>query len=590
MSDTVLHSEIAKLKSLLHISQSLNSNLQIDHLLPLIMISARDLLEAEASSLFLLDEKNDHLYCEVAIGDKGKMIKQYLRLEKGEGIAGWVAETGESLLIKDAYEDHRFDSSWDKISGFITKSIICIPLYLKEKLIGTLEVMNKKNGGHFEQHDMEYIEFLGNMAAVAIDNARLHEGLQVKIKELSMLTAIEKKVANGWSFERLAPWALKTIIESLSAAGGSILMFDQAGQKLQIIYTWGMIAEQVKETAVLPEAGVVGISYREKRAVRIKSIHADTRLVGQPIQAHESSSMICAPIIMGEKIFGFFVVNDRTDGFVFSREDVSSTANVTERLAVVYNTENAFDELKKTTDDQNSALQLMKKILPQGAPVISGIKIHSRYVPFSNIGGDFYRFIDAGENKIGILVIDVSGHGLSAALISVMANTIISSFPQTVLEKPGQFFTRMNRNLLGRLGGNFITATYVVINHVDRTIMYANAGHPSAMLYRNKEKQFKHLTASGPLLGVWEEPEFSVYQAEYHPGDRLLLFTDGLLEHYTGDQVTILDEKEFAGIIYDKIGDNPEKLPETIIHTIMKYSGNTEFDDDVTLLLVEMID
>lgn len=581
--------EIARLKSLLHISQSLNSNLQIDHLLPLIMISARDLLEAEASSLFLLDEKNDHLYCEVAIGEKGKMIKQYLRLEKGEGIAGWVAQEGESLLIKDAYDDHRFDSSWDKISGFRTKSIICVPLYLKENLVGTLEVMNKKNGGYFEPSDMELIEYLGNMAAVALDNARLHDGLQVKIKELHVLTTIEKKIATGWSFDRLAYWTLKKSIENLSASGGSVMMFNQTTQALEIKYTWGIITNQVQDKEVMHEKGIVGISYREKRSVRIKSIHADTRLVGEPIQAHESSSMICAPIQMAEKIFGFIVVNDRNDGFVFSRDDVSSLANVAERLAIVYNTENTFDELKKTTDDQNSALQLMKKILPQGTPNISELKIYSKYIPFSNIGGDFYRFIDIGEDKVGILVIDVSGHGLSAALVSVMANTIISSFPQSTLEKPGHFFSKINRNLMGRLGGNFITATYVVINYTDHTITYANAGHPAPVLFKKEAKEIEYLKTSGPLLGIWDQPEFTVRQTSYRAGDRLLLFTDGLLEHYNSQKVTILDEMEFTELIQNVIYDNVKTLPDAIIKTIKDHSEIVEFDDDVTLLLVEMV-
>jgi GAF domain-containing protein len=131
-------SYIRKLMSLTHVSGILNSQLDIYQLMSLIMLYAKDLLEAEASSLFLLEKEENYLFCEVALGEKGESIQHYARLEIGNGIAGWVAKYGRTVVLDDAYEDERFDKNWDRISGFVTKAVICVPLFLKDQLIGTL--------------------------------------------------------------------------------------------------------------------------------------------------------------------------------------------------------------------------------------------------------------------------------------------------------------------------------------------------------------------------------------------------------------------------------------------------------------------
>jgi GAF domain-containing protein len=121
------------------------------------MLYAKDLLEAEASSLFLLEKEDNFLYCEVAIGEKGESIQQYARLEIGSGIAGWVAKERKSVILEDAYTDDRFDKAWDTKSGFRTKSIICVPLFVKDQMIGTLEVMNKVGNRTFNKFDLDLL-------------------------------------------------------------------------------------------------------------------------------------------------------------------------------------------------------------------------------------------------------------------------------------------------------------------------------------------------------------------------------------------------------------------------------------------------
>lgn len=176
MPQTVL--EFQKLKSILNVSTIFTANLDLYQLLPLIMLYSKDLLEAEASSLFLINETREFLYCEVALGEKGEIIQKYGRLNLGEGIAGWVAKEKKTIILEDAYSDSRFNSSWDQKTGYRTRSLICVPLFVENKVIGTLEILNKTQNRSFDSSDLNYLTSLSEVAAIAIQNAKIHENLK----------------------------------------------------------------------------------------------------------------------------------------------------------------------------------------------------------------------------------------------------------------------------------------------------------------------------------------------------------------------------------------------------------------------------
>lgn len=154
------------------ISHSISENKPLDVLLKEIMESCKVLMKAEASSLMIYDEKENNLVFRVATGEKGEIVKQ-ISIEMGEGIAGWVAENRESLLIEDCYKDPRFNPDFDKKSNFITKSMLCVPLIHREKLVGVIQVINKKNDKPFTERDLNIFNLLASQCAISIENAKL---------------------------------------------------------------------------------------------------------------------------------------------------------------------------------------------------------------------------------------------------------------------------------------------------------------------------------------------------------------------------------------------------------------------------------
>ena len=167
--------EVAALKRIIEITGLLNSTLNVDELLELIMSSASELLNAETSSLLLLDQESGDLVIHVATGKPGEQVERR-HVPAGQGIAGAVLESGEAANVSDPKNDSRFYATMDEATGFETKNILALPLKVRDETIGVVEVINKRDGD-FTEDDEALAGALSNQAAIAIDNARLYAKL-----------------------------------------------------------------------------------------------------------------------------------------------------------------------------------------------------------------------------------------------------------------------------------------------------------------------------------------------------------------------------------------------------------------------------
>ncbi|MCK6624219.1 MAG: GAF domain-containing sensor histidine kinase [Anaerolineae bacterium] len=165
----------AEMALLNDVARTLSSTLQLDEVLTRIMEQVEGLLNVEAGSLLLTDPATGELVFQIALGDKADEIKPF-RIPKGEGIAGEVALTGTPLMIANADQDKRHFKKLDQTTNFLTRNILCVPLVLYDQIIGVLEVINKREG-NFTQTDLELLSSIASYAAIAIQNARLHENV-----------------------------------------------------------------------------------------------------------------------------------------------------------------------------------------------------------------------------------------------------------------------------------------------------------------------------------------------------------------------------------------------------------------------------
>jgi GAF domain-containing protein len=172
-------------RALVEASVRLNSLLSLPELLAATMKTASDLMNAETSSILVLDEAGKELTFAVATGKAGENVTE-MRVPADQGIAGWVLKNGKAAVVNDVKKDRRFYAQIDRGSGFRTKSLLAVPLRIRDRAIGVVEVINKKGGAGFTARDEETAGALAAQAAVAIENARLYQKLADAVVESRM--------------------------------------------------------------------------------------------------------------------------------------------------------------------------------------------------------------------------------------------------------------------------------------------------------------------------------------------------------------------------------------------------------------------
>ena len=158
-----------------HISKALTSTLELNKVLDIIMENVQKLVRSEAWSLLLYDEERNDLYVAVTKGKQPEGL-QGMRVKLEEGVAGWVAQKGRPLIVGDVLNDKRFsDYVNNNVKGFIPRSVLCVPITSKKKIIGVLEVLNKRGGRSFTNNDAELLLKLVDQAAIAIERSNLYQ-------------------------------------------------------------------------------------------------------------------------------------------------------------------------------------------------------------------------------------------------------------------------------------------------------------------------------------------------------------------------------------------------------------------------------
>jgi diguanylate cyclase (GGDEF)-like protein len=172
-----LKSQIERLSLFHEVGKTLASTLDLQKILQTIMEKISDFLRPDTWSLLMLDEQTQELYFEIAIGAGANSLKD-IRLKVGEGIAGWVAEHGEPVLVEDVKNDPRFSKKFDELTQIDTTSVVCVPIKSRDKVLGVIELVNYLGKGSFRQEDIPILKNLADYAAIALENARYVQRIQ----------------------------------------------------------------------------------------------------------------------------------------------------------------------------------------------------------------------------------------------------------------------------------------------------------------------------------------------------------------------------------------------------------------------------
>lgn len=236
-----------------------------------------------------------------------------------------------------------------------------------------------------------------------------------------------------------------------------------------------------------------------------------------------------------------------------------------------------------------TARQIQRSILPRELPTLRGLDVDARYVPMTAVGGDFYDFLLVDDRRIGILVADVSGHGVPAALIASMVKVAIAA-QQEHADQPARVLAQMNQILCGKLERQFVTAAYAYLDLDAGRLVTAGAGHPPALLWNDRERRVMDVASTGIMLGQFPDAGYETTSHDIGPGDCLLLYTDGVIET-TDDAGDFFDPDRLRAFLEAR-HDAGAELGANLLDHLASWSGRDlytgGFEDDLTVVTVSV--
>ncbi|MDB4965596.1 MAG: sensor signal transduction histidine kinase [Myxococcales bacterium] len=263
-----LRMERKKVAAVRELGKVLGATLDLDRLLVVLLEKVTDLLDAERATIYLVTDEGTHLESKIAQGGAINTI----RLKTGEGIAGWVAQSAATVNIPDAYADPRFNQSFDKSSGFRTRSILCMPMPdHKGRTIGVVQVLNKRLGP-FSGDDEALLATVAAHAGIAIENSKLYlsvlgkntallstqDQLRQRIAELDLLFEIEREASAAIDLDELLSTLLARAIQLVGVEAGSILLRERNSGELFFRTAQGQSADSLKRVKLPAGEGIVG--------------------------------------------------------------------------------------------------------------------------------------------------------------------------------------------------------------------------------------------------------------------------------------------------------------------------------------------
>ena len=241
--------------------------------------------------------------------------------------------------------------------------------------------------------------------------------------------------------------------------------------------------------------------------------------------------------------------------------------------------------LSSIEHELETARSIQASILPDAPPRLPGLDVAVRYVPAASVAGDFYDFLPVNGRGLTVVVADVSGHGVPAALIASMIKVAVAAGSADA-ESPARLLTGMARIFEGQLKSQFITAACVAADPAAGRLLYAGAGHPPPLLWRARDQTIRELQGGGPILGRFRRALYSETAEPLEPGDRVVLFTDGIPEARDRSGEPFGDarlQEHLAG----HAGLGADALAGSILERISAWTGRSGgFEDDLTLIVL----
>jgi sigma-B regulation protein RsbU (phosphoserine phosphatase) len=532
-------------------------------------------------SLWVLDPRTDVLFpwtlCNTPV------MGRRPRLNVGQGVAG-VASAEELPAFYPALAESQYvQEEWGGRPRTLIQGVLTLPLRRAGEPLGVI-VLTKLDPAHPPEEDVSFLRELSIQLAIAIGNARIYaEATREKVQN-HLLLELGTKISVSLDTNQLLEQILDLVFQVVRYDAAGIYLVDRKTQWINQQAIRGYDPNREEAVRLKVGRGLIGWVAKTGRPVIVPDVLRDERYV--KARAETRSEMV-APLRAGSEVIGAFnLESDEPDAY--EPEDLELLMTFASQAAVAIERTRLHAEVLETRrleEELSIGQRIQRTFLPERDPKIPNFDIAGAYYSSGLVGGDYYDYVRITDGHLGIVVADVSGKGIPAALImaafraSLIAEVRNNYAIRTV-------FAKVNRLLWESIEiERFVTAIYGVLDIQARRFTYVNAGHNVGLLYRAATDTFDTLDSTGPLLGTLENATFKERQVEIRPGDILTLYTDGITESMNAAR-ELFGEDRLKDVIRSRKGGTAAEIVRGIRETVGAFAGG-EPDDDLTLVLLK---
>ncbi|MEJ7709632.1 MAG: GAF domain-containing SpoIIE family protein phosphatase [Pyrinomonadaceae bacterium] len=413
---------------------------------------------------------------------------------------------------------------------------------------------------------------------------RLIKG-EEKGSKLRLMQEINRKIATSLDLDQLLNFIVDSVHEVIPYDAAAIYLFDEETQNARHVVGRGYSESEQKDFPLKSLCGIVGwviVSGESVVSPEVSSHHSYMNC------REKTRSQLAVPIISEGKITGAFSLEiDRPDAFTAEDEQWLSVLATQTAISIgMAAPHEALVEKKRLDEQVRIARDVQLSLLPTAAPAIDGLDIAGINVPSQGIGGDYFDFLQVADGHFGVIVADVVGKGVPAALIMASFRAFLrSEIRNNYAIKT--IFAKVNNLLKETLRDNqFVSAFYGVLDLKRHRLTYSNAGHPAPLLIRRNVRP-KSLTSGGPVLGILEGVNYKEKFIDLLPGDLVLLYTDGLSEAQN-DSGEMFGSERIEQILRDQGHLSAQALCGALYAEAASFSGAHLPEDDTTIVVIKV--
>ncbi|MDD8012794.1 MAG: SpoIIE family protein phosphatase [Acidobacteriota bacterium] len=423
------------------------------------------------------------------------------------------------------------------------------------------------------------------------ENQRLHREnlrLQRAVEELGILNEIATAINSTLALERILDLITQRCVHHLGAEQGAVLLLEEHKEERPFQTLCRVGDTSHKRLPFRLDDQLAGWMLRYRSPLLINDLGSDPRFATGVGDLFAVRSLLCVPMVCKGRMTGLLAVFNKKAGAGFSEDDQRLLAIIaSESGQVIDNARLAEKEmaLMHMQEEMRLAQEMQNNLLPKEAPRLAGYDIAGKSMPAKEVGGDYFDFLAIDDKRLAFCLGDVSGKGLPAALL--MANLQAAVRSQTMSGTSLTACLERANSLLFRNTSpeKFATLFFGCLDTSLHVLHYCNAGHNHPFLIGVKAEPLR-LSEGGLALGCFESFPFAENQVPLDPGDRLVVFSDGISE-----AVNPADEEFGEASVYELAvanrGASAAELIEKILKSVSAHAGGRPQMDDMTLVVIQ---